>query len=230
MPYRQLVQPNLSASRPAGWCLAFAQDVYGAPVRYRSAWDAWQAIPDKKFGALPDVSVCVWMSHWGTYQGEYANWGHVVAYVVGRGFLSSPARGVGQQWFDTLAAVERTFNAKTVGWSESINGLQVVEWYEQPTPKPSERKKNMILVTFEGTTYLVGAGFISIAPDQVAVDALTIFYGGNHNIKLATSWPVLCRANGIPKGVPRDLKAKLGEFAVPCWSEARGFFDSGVSL
>lgn len=226
--WKQLVTPNLSASKPAGWCLAFVQEVYGAPIRHRSAWDAWLAIPNKHTDALPDASVPLFFSHWGTYQGEYANWGHTVAYVPSRGFLSSPARGTGQQWLTSIEQVERTYNAKYVGWAESLNGLQIVQYEQPPNPQPTQKKKTMILVTYEGVTYLVGQGFISISPDQTSTDALTIFYGGNHIIKLPTSFPALCRANGIPHGVPRELRTK--DFQYPTWSEAFGFFDAGKAL
>jgi hypothetical protein len=127
--FRQLVEPNTNTQDGAGWCLRFTQTVYGAPARYNSAWDAWQAVPDKHTDPLPEASVPVWFSHYGTYGNPptYANWGHVVA-KIGDRFLSSPASGVGQQWFDSVEAIEKTFNAKYVGWSESLNGLKIVEY------------------------------------------------------------------------------------------------------
>jgi hypothetical protein len=229
MPYRQLVEPNLSASRPAGWCLAFAQDVYGAPVRYRSAWDAWEAIPDKKFGGLPDVSVCVWMSHWGTYQGEYANWGHVVAYVPSKGFLSSPARGVGQQWFDTIEQVERTFNAKYVGWSESLNGLQIVEWFENPTPD-KRKVDEMIVISYAGYTYLVGREYVVVAPNETYAKTLVNAYGVAWSYSTMEGFARCLRMNSVPKGVTPKLREMIKDDTVPAWSKDRGFYDANVSV
>jgi len=130
------VTPNLNVRDSAGMCLRFTQSVWGAPVKYKSAWDSWLATPDKQSGDLPNVGCIVWFEHWGTYGSppQYANWGHVVTYVPGRGFLSSPTSGTGQQWFDSIKSVERAFNAKYVGWSASINGLTVAKYNEDPKP------------------------------------------------------------------------------------------------
>lgn len=132
--WTQLVAPDTSVKANAGMCLAFVQSVYGAPVRYRSAWDAWQATTQKHTDQLPTVSVPVWFSHYGTYgqPPSYENWGHVVAYVPSRGFLSSPGRGYGSEWLATIEEVERRFNSKYVGWSEDINGLQVATGSNSP--------------------------------------------------------------------------------------------------
>jgi len=124
----QLVQPNTAVKDGAGWCLRFTQSVWGAPVKYASAWDAWNATQHKHTDrVMPNDSVIVWFSHYGSYgtPAVYANWGHVVSYIVGKGFLSSPTNGFGQQWFATIEQVERAFNAKFVGCSEDINGLRV---------------------------------------------------------------------------------------------------------
>jgi hypothetical protein len=190
--WEQLVNPNLSATSPAGWCLAFAQKVYGAPVMYRSAWEAWENTQDKRYDALPNVSVPVWFSHFGTYQGEYANWGHVVAYVPGRGFLSSPASGVGQQWVATIEQVERIFNSKYVGWSTDINTLQVAQYvqededmaqgafYRSPAGKIVwQEKPNTVLIPLSLVTWTAysvqGNKFTNIS--QKDFDALIKQYG-----------------------------------------------------
>ena len=127
----QLETPNLEVSDYAGNCLRFTQTVWHAPARFESAWDAWEATTLKHSitEPLPDVPVIVWFSHWGTYGNppKNQNWGHVVTYVPGRGFLSSPGQGYGHQWFGSIAQVETYFNASFVGWSEDINGLQVAQ-------------------------------------------------------------------------------------------------------
>lgn len=123
----QLVNPNLSVRDNAGWCLRFTQSVYGTAARHPNAWQAWLATQHKHTGSLPNLSVPVHFSHYATYNGIYDNWGHIVAYVPGRGFLSSPRAGHGQEWFSTTGDVERAFNAKYVGWSEDLNGTQIVD-------------------------------------------------------------------------------------------------------
>lgn len=139
MSWTQTVTPRTGTRDWAGRCLPFAQSVFGAPVRHDYAFQAWQAAPgrhtDRNFPT--NVAVLVWFSHWGTYYSyskgiyEYVNAGHVAVWIPGRGYLSSPAfnRADGQpsqQWFSTIEAVERTFGAKYVGWSEGINGLTVI--------------------------------------------------------------------------------------------------------
>lgn len=148
MSFRQLVSPNLGVVDGAGWCLRFTQSVWGAPARYESAWYAWTATQKKHSAAEPlpeDAGVVVWFSHYGTYGNppRYDNWGHVVSWIPGSGFLSSPTSGTGQKWLATIQDVERTFNSTYVGWSEDINGLQVAEYYDTPTPTPTRKRKKM---------------------------------------------------------------------------------------
>lgn len=144
MTYKQVTSPRTTVNDGAGWCLRHTQSVYAAPVAHRSAWAAWLAQTGRSTGAHPkNVSVPVWFSHWGTYGAppSYENWGHVVAYVPGRGYLSSPLNGFGRQWFSTIAAVERAFGAKYVGWSTHMNGKKIVEKVKStPTPNPRKDK------------------------------------------------------------------------------------------
>lgn len=135
MNYDQLIYPNLNQQTGAGWCLKFVQDSFGAPRMYASATDAANATKLRITSrSMPNVAVPVWFDHWGTYQGRYANWGHVVVWIPGRGFLSSPVTGFGQLWLSSLEAVERTFNAKYRFWSLDINTLTVAEKVPDPTP------------------------------------------------------------------------------------------------
>lgn len=168
MSWQQLVTPNTSVQDYAGFCLRFVQSVNGSPARYASAWDAWLATEHKhETRDLPDVSVPCWFEHWGTY-GEpptYGNWGHVVQYVPGAGFVSSPVGKLGtygQSWFGTLEEVERTFNARFVGWSEDINGLKVVE--NTFTPDPASGDENMYAVAAYDDGW---AGFWNMTTGQV---------------------------------------------------------------
>lgn len=138
--FTQLVAPNTFTKDATGMCLRFAQSVFGAPVAHRSATDAANATKFRHHTReMPDVAALVWFDHYGTYQGEYANWGHVVAWVPGNGFLSSPGSGYGQQWFPSIDAVERTFNAKFRFWTEDINTLRVAEPAQtKPVEMPEE--------------------------------------------------------------------------------------------
>lgn len=157
MSYEQWVVPNTSAEDNTGACLRFVQRVFrnGNPHYYRSAWIAWLKAEQKSYERnIPaDAAVPVYFSHWGRYNdglGQYGdnpndpyygNWGHVVAWIPGHGYLSSPASGEGRQWFQTIEEIERTFNAKFVGWALDVGGLYVA-WprgvpYPGVTPAPA---------------------------------------------------------------------------------------------
>lgn len=147
MAYEQWVAPNLWATDDTGMCLRFVQKVFGSqnPIYYNSAWEAWLNAEQKSYERnLPsDAAVPVYFSHYGTYGDppRYGNWGHVVAWIPGRGYLSSPAGGYGQQWFSTIEEIERTFNARFVGWALDVGGLYVA-WprgvpYPGVTPVPA---------------------------------------------------------------------------------------------
>lgn len=129
--YRQLIKADTSITDATGMCLQFARRVFDVPAWKPSAWEQWEAVETRhRTQKMPaKVAVPVWFSHYGTYGSPptYKNWGHVVVHVPGRGFLSSPTSGFGQEWFPTIQAVERAFNSKFVGWSEDIGGVPVVE-------------------------------------------------------------------------------------------------------
>jgi hypothetical protein len=140
--WQQLVNPNTSITMPAGWCLGLVQRVYRAPGLHNTAWQAWEATQLKHTDQnFPPVSVPVWFDHWGTYGGVYGRYGHVVAWVPGQGFLSSPGSGVGQKWLSSIREIERFYNSTYVGWSEDINTVRTARYVEEP--KPNGKKKKM---------------------------------------------------------------------------------------
>lgn len=139
----QTIQPNPNTKDQAGFCLRFTQTVWSAPVRYSTAWQSWENTQYKHPTSenIPnDVGVIVWFDHWGTYGGQYGQYGHVVSWIPGKGYLSSPTSGYGQKWLSSIEEVERAYNATYVGWSEDINGLRVAI-IDTPQPKPSNNKK-----------------------------------------------------------------------------------------
>lgn len=134
------VTPNLDAVDTAGYCLRLQQKVWGAPAHYATAWDSWEANPDKhEDDNIPEIPITIWFDHWGTYGGEYGRYGHVATRVPGRGILSNPGRGIGQKWYNTIQECERDCNAKYVGWTTSINGLTIATLSNEP--KPEEKKR-----------------------------------------------------------------------------------------
>lgn len=120
----QLVQPDTSVVGRIGYCLEMAENVYHTPHEYDNATEAYHATQFKHTDALPDASVPVWFS----YIQNGVDLGHVVAYVPGRGFLSSPFKQNGTQvWFNSIADVEKTLSCHYLGWSEDIANVRIVE-------------------------------------------------------------------------------------------------------
>lgn len=145
--YKSLVTPNLNFAVLAGNCLAMAQGIVGAPIMHPSATVAANNTQFRHANREIPNAVCVlWFDHWGTYgapgQEVYANWGHVVVYVPGKGFASSsPVFGEVSTpyYYDSIGAVERAFAATFRFWTEDINGLRVCEPVsERDVNKPVE--------------------------------------------------------------------------------------------
>ena len=148
--YMQLVPPRTGTKDTAGRCLPFAQSFFGAPIRHDYARQSFAASSYIHLDWYPpaDAASLLWFDHWGTYYSyskgryEYVNAGHVAILVPGIGIFTSPAyaRYVNgyevpqQEIYQTIAAIERTFGATYIGWTEDINGLRVIQ--PKPAPQP----------------------------------------------------------------------------------------------
>ena len=67
MAWKQLVGANYNTQDWAGYCLRFTQSVYGAPVKYPTAWDAWLNQSGKHADRnMPNVDVPIWFESWAT--------------------------------------------------------------------------------------------------------------------------------------------------------------------
>ena len=159
MGYVQLIQPDTTVVEAPGWCLGMATKVFFGPQGgYNCATDAWNASPTKNGSReMRSVSVPVWFSWWGNIDGTNKDWGHVVVWVPGRGFLSSPGRWsdpVGQQWFGSIEEIERWFGCQYVGFTLDImpNGT-VAAWSDEAAPAPTPAP-----APSGGTTYQVVSG------------------------------------------------------------------------
>lgn len=142
---------NDGAQDQAGYCLRFQQRVFpGSPVTYfptaRSAWDN----SGFQHAEYPDGSAIVPITYsWvGTINGIYQDWGHAAVFFPGRGILSSPGSGYGQQWFGSIDELARAWNLTYLGWTEDVGGFRVVDYVSDPTPAPTP--------TPSGTTCTVG--------------------------------------------------------------------------
>lgn len=135
MPYTQLVKFNLSQKGRSGWCLEYVRKGFGAPAVEPSAWQAWQKAKYKHTGSrtMPKVQVPVFFS----YIENGINYGHVVAWIPGKGFYSSPYNNLTTKAvLKTLGEVERIYGCKYVGWAEDVSKVRVVKPVgAKPTPK-----------------------------------------------------------------------------------------------
>ena len=138
MAWKQLVGANYNTQDWAGYCLRFTQSVYKAPVKYPTAWDAWLNQTGKHADRnMPNVDVPIFYESWGTYNGVTKNWGHAAVYQASTGrVFSSPGSGYGNTWFSSIADSERRWGMRYVGWTENLNGLQIVQWVNDPAPVP----------------------------------------------------------------------------------------------
>jgi len=160
MGYVQIRQPDTSAVEAPGWCLGMATKVFFGPEGgYACAKDAWNASPTQNGSRdMPGVSVPVWFSWVGDLGYGAYDYGHVVVWVPGRGFLSSPGRWtdpVGQQWFGSIQEIENWFGCRYLGFTLDImpNGT-VAEWTNEPTPEPAPAPAP----SPSGNTYIVFEG------------------------------------------------------------------------
>lgn len=154
---QQIVEPNTETRDFTGWCHRHTRGVFGAPLvaGLNSATKAADATEYRHHTReMPDVAVPVWFDHVGDYDGTgRKNWGHVVSWIPFVGlFLSSPGHAKldafgrevpSQQWFSSIEAIERTFDAQFRFWSEDINGLRVA----QPAT-PQHREEEDIMATY----------------------------------------------------------------------------------
>lgn len=167
--WRQLVTPNLNEVGTVGGCLAYARTSFGAPGGVDYAWQAWENATLKHTDqSFPGVAVPVWFS----YMVNELDEGHVVIWVPGQGFYSSPYTtrsgaqyqvGTGHAVLTSISEIERIYGVSFVGWSEDINGVQVAEsepdvpvfttsvtpFSGQYTVNPGMHKWNLDLATFD---------------------------------------------------------------------------------
>jgi hypothetical protein len=117
----QLIQPNLTVTGQVGYCLKYARQVFGVSAVYSTAWQGWLNAKYKHTDRnLPNASILCWFS--------YQTAGHVVVYVPGKGYYSSPYK-TGQSYYvgTSIADIEAKYACKYVGWSEDINNVRVAQ-------------------------------------------------------------------------------------------------------
>lgn len=201
MNYTQLVNPKLTTVGTITRCLEYARKMFGAPAVERTAWLAWKNAQYRHTDALPTgVAYPLWFSYWGTIDGVYDNYGHVVVYVPGEGYYSSPwQQGTTHAVLSSVAEVEATYYAKYVGWTEDISTIRVVEPQKDTMIESNEDVDQLYLTAFHrypesdevrknwfGLTWPDALGRARVMPE---------YLDQNHIIKV--SYPDLLKAKGI---------------------------------
>lgn len=142
MGYKQTRQPNIYITDVPGYCHRFARRVFDIPAKYQSAKANWLASTRKGVGSHPtNVAVPVWF----TVRGH--SFGHVVAFVPGVGYLSTPPGSgttAGRRVYASIAEVERAFGATYVGWTYDVNDVAVAEWVPDPSKSIEEMATEVI--------------------------------------------------------------------------------------
>ena len=130
MGYKQLKSANSNLTDVPGYCHRYARRIFGIGAKYQSALANWNASKTKNTGGHPtNVAVPIWF----TVRGH--NYGHVVVFVPGVGYLSTaPGSGTGQTRvvYKSIADVNKAFGATLLGWTLDINDVAVAEWVPDP--------------------------------------------------------------------------------------------------
>lgn len=157
MVFNQRTTCNRGTEDGLGWCLRFTQSAFNAPVAYPSARSAWDGQKGRHVGERPPkgVAVPIWFDHWGSYgsPASWGNWGHVaVSLPDGRVFTSpmyasqlshwDAGKGtmVGSAIYPSIEALQKVIGGSPtyLGWSEYLNGKQIVSPVTIPVPTPEQ--------------------------------------------------------------------------------------------
>ena len=161
MAYKQLRAVHLSQTGPKRLCLQFTRKAFGIAAKYPDAWTAWQH-SKRHQEALPNAYVPVFFTWTGKIGGVTKNWGDVAIWVPGHGVFGSPLEGIGNRWDPSVEARAAAIGggAKYVGWSEDLNGADIVQKVADPAPVPPQTKMpaigSTIRITIKRTTYYPG--------------------------------------------------------------------------
>jgi hypothetical protein len=126
-----------------GWCMGYVNSAYSNTQKdgtdkvnvnsANSAWQGWLSSQLKHTDQSFPVGVWVpaWFSYYGTVNGVYGNWGHVVlVHKNADGSLtikSSPlSHKATADTYTSIAQIESKYKCKYVGWSEDVAGTKVI--------------------------------------------------------------------------------------------------------
>lgn len=134
LAYIQVTAPNTTVQDGAGWCLRHTQSVFSSPVAFPSARAAWDGQKGRHSDRPPlGVSVPIFFDHYGSYgqPAHWDNWGHVATRLADGRVLTSPFySNYGSEIYESIDHMAQSMpgGAKYLGWSEYMNGKQIVRY------------------------------------------------------------------------------------------------------
>lgn len=135
MSYRQVKTPNLDPViyqggkilyNWLGWCLAYVQTAFGAGWSGSTAWQGWTTHTSGKHADrnIPKgVYVPIWFD--GYWNGQRL--GHVAIYRDGKIWSSPVSNKPYADTWSSIAAVEKAYGMRYVGWSEFVGSTRVIQ-------------------------------------------------------------------------------------------------------
>lgn len=115
-----------------GLCLMFTRSMYDVGPKYPSASVAWHNVKKKRrveFGGEAPRGAPVW------WTGGANGYGHVAISVGGGYCWSTDFARTGKVDLVRIDDITKAWNLNFEGWSEDLNGVDVWEKYEPPTPR-----------------------------------------------------------------------------------------------
>lgn len=203
MEYKQLKTPNLNINATVGWCLQYIDDSINAPKRMPSATAAW--LNENRNGStstnLPPDNL--WVTIFFKLSNEPN--GHIAWYKKTNGLVTiadSNQRATGKPFWNSIAAIRQALRdwiggtAEYLGWSRSIDGIQMVEVISNDNNSNINQEEEPMLYTLtttyrdlkEGETYLVSGTVAEHVGDATQYDALVNMFGTPKKIDAGSLW------------------------------------------
>lgn len=174
MAIRQITTPNLDMPAKSGWCLKYVDDTVNAPLRQPNATASFNVENANGNIRNSEFPVGVWVP--GYLELGKEPLGHVfMAFNHGDGNVeihdSEVHSGKRQPYHSIpeLFAWFRNYAPSLRGWSYWIDGVQMIEDYEEPTPPPAPEPtpEPTPVPTPEPTTVNIGDAVTTVATEDV---------------------------------------------------------------
>lgn len=227
MAYKQVTAPNTTVQDGAGWCLRHTQSVFASPVAFPSARKAWDGQKGRHTDIPPlGISVPIWFDHYGTYGSPafWDNWGHVATRLPDGRVLTSPFySNYGSEIYESIDRMARSMpgGATYLGWSEHMNGKQVVQYERpnKPTPENTTRKSkgvtDMIVIRSKqsGHVFAVAPRYLQHLTRSKSVTLGSKIYNPTQSVYYdyeVADFNEVMKLNGVPLSVVNQAAAGKG--------------------